>query len=201
MRRNLETWKTVARLFFTLQSASILTIVGQWPLFIVSLHQFSSFKWNWSIVLGFSRSKHLIDIASLSILNSEIFGYDFLVNIWLISPEYYHRVLKYHEVFRSILKTYLSYIFNYLGPDCSVIPTCHNVSNCTGKGICVDFDICKCKQGWNGTNCTEYSCEHFDYCSGKFNLWFNSLRLFEFHRLIFLSSGLGIFQPFHPLFH
>ena len=43
-------------------------------------------------------------------VNSEIFGYDFLVNV--ISPECYHRVLKYHEIFRSIIKTYLSYEFN-----------------------------------------------------------------------------------------
>ena len=53
------------------------------------------------------------------------------------------------------------------GPDCSIVPTCHNVSNCTDNGICVDFDVCKCNVGWTGGNCTQYSCEQLDYCSGK----------------------------------
>ena len=54
-----------------------------------------------------------------------------------------------------------------VGQDCSVIPTCFNVSNCTGNGLCVDYDVCKCNVGWTGTNCTQYSCEHLDYCSGN----------------------------------
>lgn len=53
------------------------------------------------------------------------------------------------------------------GADCSIVPTCYNVSDCTGNGICVDFDVCKCNIGWTGNNCTQYSCEQLDYCSGN----------------------------------
>ena len=60
-----------------------------------------------------------------------------------------------------------SVLFLTIGRDCSVIPTCFKVSNCTGNGLCVDFDVCKCNVGWTGTNCTQYSCERWDYCSGN----------------------------------
>lgn len=53
-----------------------------------------------------------------------------------------------------------------VGRDCSIIPTCLKVSNCSGNGLCVDFEVCKCNVGWTGTGCTQYSCEHLDYCSG-----------------------------------
>ena len=52
------------------------------------------------------------------------------------------------------------------------MPTCHNVSNCSGNGLCIDFGACHCYKGWTGSNCTEYSCERFDYCSGKDCIYF-----------------------------
>ena len=56
---------------------------------------------------------------------------------------------------------------SYSGSDCSIIPTCHNVSDCSSNGLCVDYDVCKCDKGWTGDNCTQFSCEHLDYCSGN----------------------------------
>ena len=54
------------------------------------------------------------------------------------------------------------------GHDCSVIPTCSNVSDCSKRGICVDFDVCKCQEDWTGKDCTQFSCESLDYCSSNF---------------------------------
>lgn len=54
------------------------------------------------------------------------------------------------------------------GHDCSVIPTCSNVSDCSKSGICVDFDVCKCQEDWTGKDCTQFSCESLDYCSSNF---------------------------------
>ena len=34
----------------------------------------------------------------------------------------------------------------------------------------MDFDVCKCNMGWNGSNCAQYSCEQLDYCSGELSL-------------------------------
>lgn len=53
-----------------------------------------------------------------------------------------------------------------VGLDCSTIPTCYRVSNCSRNGLCIDFDVCMCDQGWNDTTCTQYSCEKLNYCSG-----------------------------------
>ena len=61
----------------------------------------------------------------------------------------------------------LFYYLSYSGSDCSIIPTCHNVSECSSNGLCVDYDVCKCDKGWTGDNCTQFSCEHLDYCSGN----------------------------------
>ena len=65
------------------------------------------------------------------------------------------------------------------GVDCSIVPTCHNVSNCSGNGLCIDFGACHCYKGWTGSNCTEYSCERFDYCSGKVCIYLNGIYLFK----------------------
>lgn len=69
-----------------------------------------------------------------------------------------------------LVATSLIFFFIYLsysGSDCSIIPTCHNVSDCSSNGLCVDYDVCKCDKGWTGDNCTQFSCEHLDYCSGN----------------------------------
>ena len=68
---------------------------------------------------------------------------------------------------RSQAGCYFLFDLTYPGSDCSIIPTCHNVSNCSSNGLCVDYDVCKCDKGWTGDNCTQFSCEHLDYCSGN----------------------------------
>lgn len=58
-------------------------------------------------------------------------------------------------------------IISDLGDDCSVIPTCTNVSECSGHGTCVHIDKCLCDVGWGGKNCTNSTCEELAYCSGR----------------------------------
>ena len=58
------------------------------------------------------------------------------------------------------------FTLSFSGSDCSEIPTCYNVANCSGQGLCVDTDLCKCEEGWTGIYCTEPSCEEVAYCSG-----------------------------------
>ena len=53
------------------------------------------------------------------------------------------------------------------GRDCSIIPTCSNVSDCSGRGICIDYDVCKCDKEWTGKDCTQFSCGSLDHCSGR----------------------------------
>ncbi|XP_068732633.1 uncharacterized protein [Montipora capricornis] len=55
----------------------------------------------------------------------------------------------------------------YIGIDCSMVPTCYNVSNCSARGICIDYDVCKCQKDWTGENCTQFSCASLDHCSGQ----------------------------------
>ncbi|XP_031566546.1 EGF-like domain-containing protein comC isoform X1 [Actinia tenebrosa] len=52
-----------------------------------------------------------------------------------------------------------------MGSDCSIIPTCLNVSSCSGHGKCVNFDVCKCDKDWTGKDCSQYSCSDLDRCS------------------------------------
>ena len=61
----------------------------------------------------------------------------------------------------------LSLLTSFLGIDCSIVPTCYNVSGCSGRGICIDYDVCKCQKEWTGKNCTQFSCASLDFCSGR----------------------------------
>ncbi|KAI8507318.1 hypothetical protein Bbelb_146980 [Branchiostoma belcheri] len=54
----------------------------------------------------------------------------------------------------------------YIGADCSKVPTCGNVANCTDHGVCVDYDTCLCDEQWTGDKCDQFSCAALDYCSG-----------------------------------
>ena len=43
------------------------------------------------------------------------------------------------------------------------------MSECSRRGICVDYDVCKCQPESTGNDCTQYSCASLDHCSGEDN--------------------------------
>ena len=82
------------------------------------------------------------------------------------------------------------------GTNCSIVPTCYVVSNCSGNGTCVDFDVCKCNTGWTGNNCARYSCERLNYCSGELSREIIFIVYEEMYsRLSFLPSLLLFVCP------
>ncbi|KAI8494170.1 hypothetical protein Bbelb_279300, partial [Branchiostoma belcheri] len=50
--------------------------------------------------------------------------------------------------------------------DCSVQATCLAVANCSTRGVCVDWDTCRCDRGWGGESCSQPTCTDLDRCSG-----------------------------------
>ncbi|XP_019639951.1 PREDICTED: uncharacterized protein LOC109481803 [Branchiostoma belcheri] len=51
--------------------------------------------------------------------------------------------------------------------DCSVQATCLAVANCSKRGVCVDWDTCRCDSGWGGESCSQPTCTDLDGCSGR----------------------------------
>ena len=41
------------------------------------------------------------------------------------------------------------------------------MNNCSGKGQCIEADLCICDMGYTGPDCSNASCEGVNYCSGK----------------------------------
>ena len=67
----------------------------------------------------------------------------------------------------KLFRTDYNIYFLSSGRDCSIIPTCSNVSDCSGRGICIDYDVCKCDKEWTGKDCAQFSCGSLDHCSGR----------------------------------
>lgn len=80
----------------------------------------------------------------------------------------FYVLICFHTMNTSSKLSILDFIANDVlsGADCSIIPSCTNVSDCSKQGICVDYDTCLCDDGWSGQECTEYTCEALGYCSG-----------------------------------
>ena len=47
------------------------------------------------------------------------------------------------------------------------ISSCLSIDNCTGHGVCVEANFCKCDMGYSGVDCSNVSCEGVNYCSGE----------------------------------
>ena len=47
------------------------------------------------------------------------------------------------------------------------ISSCRSIDNCTGHGVCVEANFCKCDMGYSGVDCSNVSCEGVNYCSGE----------------------------------
>jgi len=45
--------------------------------------------------------------------------------------------------------------------------SCAQLSDCSGHGICVHLDTCRCDIGWSGQNCSTYSCVEVYDCSSR----------------------------------
>ena len=43
--------------------------------------------------------------------------------------------------------------------------SCAGQSDCSGNGVCIEIDLCDCKKGYTGSDCSKFSCEAKEFCS------------------------------------
>jgi len=74
------------------------------------------------------------------------------------------------------------------------------VNNCSNHGACIEAELCKCDMGYNGTDCSNFSCEAVNSCSGNhFFCLFNSNEYLDQDARISASYRLKLSTE--PLFH
>ena len=59
----------------------------------------------------------------------------------------------------------------FTGSNCSQYD-CSGVKGCSGRGTCIQPNLCECSEGYEGESCSNFTCEEFNRCSGLYERLF-----------------------------
>ena len=62
---------------------------------------------------------------------------------------------------------FYSCYLGFTGSNCSQYD-CFGVEDCTGRGTCIQPNLCECSEGYEGESCSNFTCEKLNRCSGWF---------------------------------